>query len=96
MNALWNHFVFPVIGTAKRAFIFNLSAPGCLLSLPAPTLGVPGGGRGPIAAQALLSESQKGVSAGELFKRRYASRNMGQTGCLRVRRRTVHRKIAMP
>ncbi len=25
MNALWNHFVFPVIGTAKRAFIFNLS-----------------------------------------------------------------------
>ncbi len=26
MNALWNHFVFPVIGTAKRAFIFNLSA----------------------------------------------------------------------
>jgi hypothetical protein len=26
MNALWNHFVFPVIGTAKRAFIFKLSA----------------------------------------------------------------------
>ncbi len=28
MNALWNHFVFPVIGTAKRAFIFKLSALG--------------------------------------------------------------------
>jgi hypothetical protein len=26
MNALWNHFVFPVIGTAKQAFIFKLSA----------------------------------------------------------------------
>jgi hypothetical protein len=25
MNARWNHFVFPVISTAKRAFIFNLS-----------------------------------------------------------------------
>jgi hypothetical protein len=28
MNALWNHFVFPVIGTAKRAFIFKLSRDG--------------------------------------------------------------------
>jgi hypothetical protein len=30
MNALWNHFVFPVISTAKRAFIFNLSGTGSL------------------------------------------------------------------
>ncbi len=41
MNALWNHFVFPVIGTAKRAFIFKLSglarakAEGATLGRPA-------------------------------------------------------------
>jgi hypothetical protein len=34
MNALWNHFVFPAIGTAKRAFIFKLSAAARLPTLP--------------------------------------------------------------
>jgi hypothetical protein len=38
MNALWNHFVFPVIGTAKRAFIFNLSAALTAESVPAHAL----------------------------------------------------------